>query len=257
MTEDHRSDERPSVLIVGGFATVPPNYWPLRRRLLARGAARVDIAPIWLHDWALAGVFGLGRVLRRTGRAIDETFVRGGRRPIIVIGHSGGGVATRLAMSPVPYRGHHAGAADAVGCLVTLGTPHDLHKLRTRYRHKGHDALEFLERESEGAFHHPRTRYLTVAGVLTPQPSSFGALRWATEQAFSVIIGEQLWDPGDGIVPASAAHLEGAENMTLRGVSHGTLGSSWYGSAQVLDEWWPSALRLWNEAVVARFDTKP
>jgi hypothetical protein len=256
VTEVERSDEGPSVLIVGGFATVPPNYWPLRRRLLDRGAARVDIAPIWLHDWALAGVIGLGRILRTTGRAISRTHDRGGRRPIMVIGHSGGGVASRLAMSTVPYRGHHAGAADAVGCLVTLGTPHDLHKLRTRYRHKGHEALEFLERESPGAFHSPRTRYLTIGGILEPK-TTVGLVRWATEQAFSVIIGEQLWDPGDGIVPASAAHLKGAERINVRGASHGTLGRRWYGSAEVIDEWWPTAFGLWKEAALARFDTKP
>ena len=249
-------DERPSVLIVGGFATVPPNYWPLRRRLLARGAGRVDIAQIWLHDWALAGINGLGSILDRTGRAINATHERGGGQPIIVIGHSGGGVAARLAMSPVAYRGHHAGVAVAVGCLVTLGTPHDLHKLRTRVRHKGHDALEFLEREEPGAFYAPRTGYLTVAGLTTPQ-SMFGLARWATTQAFSVIIGQQMWDPGDGIVPASAAHLVGAHNVTLNGVTHGTLGSSWYGSAAIMDAWWPKAIELWKEALVARLEPKP
>ncbi len=248
--------DRPSVLIVGGFATVPPNYWPLRRRLLSRGAGSVDIAQIWLHDWALAGVSGLGRILELTGRAIARAHESGGGQPIIVIGHSGGGVAARLAMSSVAYRGHNANVADAVGCLVTLGTPHDLHKLRTRVRHKGHDALQFLERESPGAFHAPRTGYLTVAGVVTPQ-TMLGAVRWATTQAFSVIIGQQMWDPGDGIVPASAAHLEGAERITLHGVSHGTLGSSWYGSAKVMDAWWPRTIELWKEAVLARIESKP
>jgi len=244
------------VLIVGGFATIPPNYWPLRRRLLARAAARVDIAPIWLHDWAMAGISGLGRVMDKTGRAISAAHERAGGEPIIVIGHSGGGVAARLAMATVPYRGHYAGVADAVGCLVTLGTPHDLHKLRTRVRHKGHDALEFLERESGGPFHAPRTAYLSVAGVLTPQ-TTIGALRWATGQAYSVIIGQQLWDPGDGIVPASVAHLKNAENITLNNVSHGTLGSNWYGSARVMDTWWPRAIELWKEARVARIEAKP
>jgi hypothetical protein len=159
-------------------------------------------------------------------------------------------------MSEVPYRGHHSGAADVVGCLVTLGTPHDLHKLRTRVRHKGHDALEFLERGSPGAFYAPRTAYLTVAGLATP-PQMVGAARWATTQAFSVIIGQQLWDPGDGIVPASAAHLAGATNITLKGASHGTLGNTWYGSAEVLDAWWPKAVDLWEKALLARIEAKP
>ena len=48
-------DERPTVLIVGGFATAPPNYWPMRRRLLRLGAGQVRIAPIWPPDWCLPG----------------------------------------------------------------------------------------------------------------------------------------------------------------------------------------------------------
>ena len=72
-----------------------------------------------------------------------------------------------------------------------------------------------------------------------------------------MIIGEQMRDPGDGIVPASSAHLRGAQRVNLRGVSHGTLGSRWYGSAEVIDEWWPLALRGWNEALLAQIDTKP
>ena len=39
----------------------------------------------------------------RAGRS--QGLSRGGRRPIIVIGHSAGGIAARLAMSEVPYRG--------------------------------------------------------------------------------------------------------------------------------------------------------
>ena len=260
MTVDDKAVGRPSVLVVGGFATVPPNYWPMRRRLLARGAARVDIAPIWLHDWALAGVLGLGRVRRRTERAISDTFERAGRQPIIVIGHSGGGVAARLAMSTIQYRGQpHVGRA-AVAIRLVVSSPWERRMICTGSAPG--IATRVTKRSSSliasppGASYSQRTRYLTVAGILTPQPS-YRALRWATEQAFSVIIGEQLWDPGDGIVPASAAHLQRAENMTLREVSHGTLASRWYGSAEVVDEWWRPALRLWKEAVVARLDTRP
>src|SRR5918996_1536316 len=120
------SDEAPSVLIVGGFMTAPPNYWPMRRRLLRRGAARVDICPLWPPDWALAGLLGMGLLMRRAGRAVARTWKAGGRRPIILVGHSGGGIAARLAMSPVPFHGRRAAVAEAVGCLVTLGTPHML-----------------------------------------------------------------------------------------------------------------------------------
>ena len=80
-------EPRPSVLIVGGYATVPPNYWPLRERLRRREVERVDIAPLWTPDWLLAAMVGFGPILRRTGRAIRRTYLAGGGRPIIVVGH--------------------------------------------------------------------------------------------------------------------------------------------------------------------------
>src|SRR6187402_3635780 len=80
----------PRVLIVGGFLTMPLNYWPLRRRLLAQGAAAVDIAPVWPVDWALAAVLGMAPLMRRTRLAIMRSYQAADRRPIIVVGHSGG-----------------------------------------------------------------------------------------------------------------------------------------------------------------------
>ena len=66
------SAAHPHVLIIGGFLTEPLNYRPLRRRLLARGAARVTIAPVHLPDWAVMGFVGMGPLLLRGGRAIRE-----------------------------------------------------------------------------------------------------------------------------------------------------------------------------------------
>jgi pimeloyl-ACP methyl ester carboxylesterase len=93
----------PSVLIIGGFPTNPLNYIALRRRLLRRGAARVDIAPLWTPDWLLAGIVGFEPVTRRATRAIRATYRAAGAKPIIVIAHSGGGVVARLAMSERPW----------------------------------------------------------------------------------------------------------------------------------------------------------
>ena len=44
----------PTVLLIGGFLTSPPFYWPLRDRLLARGAAAVVTANMWTPDWLVA-----------------------------------------------------------------------------------------------------------------------------------------------------------------------------------------------------------
>jgi hypothetical protein len=242
----------PSVLIVGGFMTVPPNYWPMRRRLLSRGAARVDIAPLWPPDWAIAGILGFGPILRRTGKAIAAAYRAGGRRPIIVVAHSGGGIAARLAMSPEPFNGRVAAVGEAVGCLVTLGTPHGLAQLPNRYRHAGHDAAAFLDRATPGAWSAPRTSYLSVGssyeGARFP-----GLLGRAVGEVFSMIVGHDTTSPGgDGIVPAAAVHLPGAEQLTFEDARHGHIGADWYGADAMVDRWWPTALALWQQALSVR-----
>lgn len=242
---------KPSVLIVGGFATVPPNYWPFRRRLAERDVTRVDIAPLWPPDWTIAGMLGFGLIMRQTGRAIARTYRLGGRRPIIVVAHSGGGIAARLAMSPVPFHGRVAGIAEAVGCLVTLGTPHRLDELANRYHHAGHDATEFMNRETPGAFFSPRTQYLSV-GSAFPQAAFDGVVGRLAEEVFSMIVGTDTQALGDGIVPAAAVHLPGAEQITFDDVRHGMIGAPWYGDEQIIDRWWPTCLRLWHEALEAR-----
>jgi hypothetical protein len=246
------TDLRPNVLIVGGFMTIPPNYWPLRRRLLKRGAGRVDIAQLWPPDWTIAGVLGFGPLMRRTGKAIAATYRAGGRRPIIVIGHSGGGIAARLAMSSEPFHGRHAAVAEAVGCLVTLGTPHGLAQLPNRYRHAGHEAAAFLDRTTPGAYFAPRTSYLTVGSSYREAAYPGLAGRLAGE-VFSMVVGSDTADPaGDGIVPSAASHLPGAEQLTYDDVRHGHLGSDWYGAEKMVDRWWTPAVQLWRAALEAR-----
>ena len=118
-----RTPERPHVLILGGLMTEPFMYRRLRRRLLARGANDVDIAPLHLVDW-VAGVAGLGPLLLRSGVAVRRAHrARAGGRPLLVVAHSGGGILARLAMAPEPFDGRHAGVADAVGCLGSRWAP--------------------------------------------------------------------------------------------------------------------------------------
>ena len=223
----------------------------MRRRLRRRNVVHVEIAPIWPPDWLLAGIIGFGPLLRRTGRAIAQTYTAGGRRPIIVIGHSGGGIAARLAMSNVPFNGRLAGVAEAVGCLVTLGTPHRLAQLPNRYQHAGHQATAFLDRESPGAYFAPRTAYLSV-GSSYPVAAFPGLLGRLSNDVFSIAVGGDTQALGDGIVPASAVHLDGAEQLTFDDVLHGHSGAPWYGDDEIIDRWWPVAERLWRGALEAR-----
>jgi hypothetical protein len=235
--------------------TFPGNYWPLRRSLLRRGAGQLLIAPLWPIDWALGAVVGLGPIMRRTRKAILRAHRAAGNEPIIVVAHSGGGIAARLAMSPTLFYGRRGDAAEAIGCLVTLGTPHALAGLPNRYRHAGHEASAFLERESPGAFFAPRTAYLTV-GSNYPMAGFPGVLGRAVREVFSVIVGDDGGGAGDGIVPLAAVHLADAEQMTLEDARHGHIGANWYGADGIVDRWWPKAVRLWRGALQARSEAR-
>jgi pimeloyl-ACP methyl ester carboxylesterase len=240
----------PGVLIIGGFATAPVNYLPFARRLRGLGVARVDIAQLWPPDGLIGGILGFGPLTGRTRRAIERVHAAAGGQPIIVVGHSAGGILARLAMAPVPYRGYRGGAAGKVGALVTMGTPHGLAQLPNRYHHAGHDAAEFLDRVSPGAFFAPRTGYLTVGASFVAAPFR-GPLGWLATEVFGLMLGDEIHSPGDGIVPASSVHLEGARQMTFDDVRHGVFGAPWYGDDEVIDRWWPTAMELWQAAIHA------
>jgi pimeloyl-ACP methyl ester carboxylesterase len=242
----------PWVLIVGGLLAPPVAYRRMRQRLLDRGAAGVDIAPVHALDWGRAAVRGFGALQGKVALAIERAYRRAAGRPILVVGHSGGGLLARLAMCEAPYRGRVGGVADRVGCLVTLGSPHDLHLAPLRGTHEGVRLAAFLARHAPGAHHAPGTGYLTVASDAV-RPGT-GSSRWRgpvarTQHAFfRRVTGPTLASGSDGIVSLSLAHLPGARHLTLHEALHGVVGSPWYGDEEVIDRWWPVALDAWRDA---------
>jgi hypothetical protein len=245
---------KPHVLIVGGYLTEPFNYAPLRRRLLARGAASVTICPVHLPDWVGAAFVGFGPLLLRTGLAIRRARRCAGGPPVIVVAHSAGGILTRLAMSPVAFRGRYVGAADDVGALVTLGTPHRLTELPSRIARAGFEAVGFVERHTPGAWFSPRTGYLSVGSDFVG-PVAVTHVHWwdrARGWAFRSIVGVTPPEGGDGIVPVTSVHLDGARQLTFHDVRHGHIGGPWYADDAVVDRWWPRAVAIWRAAIQAR-----
>lgn len=247
-----------AILIVGGFLTGPFNYWPLRRRLRAHGHRHVAIAPIWPWDWLLAAFVGLGPLLGRTGESIAREYRRAGHRPIIVVGHSGGGILARLAMAPEPFGARVAGVDRAVGALVTLGTPHGLSRMRRRVGHAGHRATRFLDRVSPGAAFAPTTGYVTVGSrAIVPRRALPGSvagrpIRFALGLIMGEVAEQPLDAPGDGLVPLDASHLAGARQLTFNDVLHGCIGGPWYGDEEMVARWLPHAREVWERAMRAR-----
>lgn len=250
----------PTVLIIGGFLTAPFNYARVRRRILDRGAGTVAIAPIWPVDWTAAALIGFGPLLSKTRRAVLAAYRAGGERPILVVAHSGGGLLARLATTPVPLDGRRGGAAEAIGAIVTLGTPHRLRAGGVWPRHSGHQLMRFLERQVPGAADARSTGYLVLGSSAVPPLAARGRQPWwqrvagrAIAEASAALVGPWARDhPGDGIVPAAAVHLPGAREILFDDVLHGYIGSPWYGDAAIIDRWWPEALDVWRGALAAR-----
>ncbi len=264
---DAPDDVDPIVLVLGGFVTSPPLYLPTRRRLLERGAAGVVVAPVWLPDWLLVTARGMGPILTRSGRALlragalSRASPRSAGAPVLVVGHSAGGITARLLTSPQSFAGRRLGAAPGVGAIVTLGTPHFASPAGRAGRRLGETALDFANRVVPGPFFAPTTGYLTVAsgarrGRVDGDPNervAFGLYRSILADVSPAADGAIH---GDGLVPLEAAELPGVESIVVDGVAHGpTRRGPWYGSDEALDAWWPRAVAIWHAALRARVES--
>ena len=249
------TERGPAVLIIGGLLTSWLWYWPLGGRFRDRGASRVTVAPLWLWHWLVAGFVGPARSTSVVAAAIDRLAAEDGR-PIIVVGHSGGGILARLALAKRPFDGARPARRDAVGAVVTLGTPH----LATRFggtigRH-GLRALRFLQAPDQAPGPSDPWATLSVGGRLPEQPPS-GSLASRIRRQFSALCYAALLGPegrgvpGDGLVPLQSALLPQGEQRALEGFAHAPLlGSPWYFSEEGIDQWWGRAVELWQGAVI-------
>jgi len=253
------SPPSPTVLVLGGFLTAPAVYRPLVARLRERGVPEVVVANVWTMDWLLVPRRGLGPILTRSGRALLEASARSATvslgAPVLVIGHSAGGLTARLLTSPSPFAGRSLNAHGRIGAIVTLGTPHLVTNEGRMGSRVGSHASTFANREVPGPYHAPAVGYLAVSSRLIAGRRDGSA---AERQAWGVY-QDLLADPeasevaGDGLIPVASALLPGVPGIVLDGAAHGQWpGRDWYGSDRFLDAWWPRALEIWQEALAAR-----
>lgn len=251
----------PVVLVLGGFITSPPLYRPFERRLRERGAADVVVASVWTMDWLLAARRGLGPILTRSGRALLEAGARSDAvalgAPVLVVGHSAGGVSARLLTSPEPYAGRRLNAAGRIGAIVTLGTPHMVAEPAPGRPRMGAENARFANTVVPGPHFAPTTGYLAVGSRYRTGRRDGTPGERRTWRAYSLISG--IDDPvieGDQLIPLPSALLPGAPSLVLDGASHGQgFARAWYGSDPFFDQWWPVALETWRAALRARAGT--
>jgi pimeloyl-ACP methyl ester carboxylesterase len=256
---DHLDTVRPTVLVLGGFLTAPPVYLRFVDRLRARGAAGVVVANVWTPDWLIAATRGPGAIATRSGRALLEagrlTADLSEGAPVLVVGHSAGGLVARILTATEPVAGRRFGAAARIGAIVTLGTPHTVAKGEGIGRRLNSVVTEVAERAVPGAFHSPKIGYVSVASrAIRADPDGTGRERVAFLLYRSVLGREAVPGMvGDGLVPVASAILAGSRRIVVDDATHGPGGvAPWYGAEGPMDVWWPAALTAWREALAYR-----
>jgi hypothetical protein len=250
----------PTVLVLGGFLTSPPLYRPFRARLLRRGAAAVVVANVWTSDWLLAPIRGLGPIV---GRAVRALAVAGDASrhgpslgaPVLIVGHSAGGIVGRILTAETPFAGRRTGLAGQVGAIASLGSPHHVEASRYAGRRVGDVAAQFADRVVPGAAFAPCVGYVTVASRLVVGRRDGNGRERVAYRLYQGLQHEPgaLTIEGDGVVPVRSALLDGARHVILDDVMHGqAAGRPWYGADAGLDHWWPEAVDAWREALTAR-----
>lgn len=222
------------ILILGGFLITGEAYAPMCRWLEANNHGQpVRLVPASRFDWLFTvGAWGWRRLLDRTAALARELAAASPTGRITLIGHSSGGVMLRLFLGSEPFAGRIYGGAALADCLICLGSPHTARRA-TPLR-------QWVDRRYPGAFFADDVAYVSVAGDLRLSEGSPTARRLAPG-SYRAISGMEAV-AGDGLVPVDSACLAGSRTIVLPGVAHGgAFGDRWYGSPEVVPQWWGAA----------------
>ncbi|NJR60585.1 MAG: lipase [Cyanobacteria bacterium CRU_2_1] len=225
----------PTVILPGYLAGASP-YAEMEKGLRELGFPAATV-PLRRRDWLpTLGGRSVVPILQSLDRAVKQVMQETGSDRINLVGHSAGGWIARIYLGEIPYDVHPGDSGKVclwkahpqVATLVTLGTPHVSQERWTKRN------LEFVKTHYPGAFY-SAVRYVCVAGKAIYGDRSWG--NWFTYSSYELTCGQgKCW--GDGITPVEAAHLDGAENLTLDGVLHSPRqGKAWYGSPAIVPVW--------------------
>ncbi|WP_017327556.1 triacylglycerol lipase [Synechococcus sp. PCC 7336] len=226
----------PTVILPGFFASAE-EYLPLQQALAAEGHPTRTV-PLTLRSWLpTLGGRPMTPILEALQATIAATQQEFNAPQVNLIGHSAGGWIARIYLGSEPYCDRLWAGLPNVASLITLGTPHLSQERWTRWN------LDFVNTTYPGAFH-PELKYVCVAGRSTLgrkapwwQPHNWNGAEWLAYSSYQLTAGNgNLW--GDGITPITAAHLDGATNLTIAGAYHSPRGDRfWYGSPEARRQW--------------------
>ena len=250
------SSSSPAVVILPGLGNASGDYDAFASDLTSRGF-HVTVAEVIRPDW-LRNAAGLADAaywrgtlaprptvdwyLDRIHSAIRSAKSDSGADRVALVAHSAGGWMARVYLD--------AYGVQDVRALVSLGSPlNAVPKGVPGVVDQTRGILTWVGENCATAadLGVPVTclagRWLEGRAELALAEGRFasGVSGFVVGQGYKQVCGDAgAW--GDGITPVAAAHLDGAENVTLEGVFHTPLGSDdesrpWYGSPRVLDQW--------------------
>jgi hypothetical protein len=217
----------PNIIIPGYMAGAEP-YRDLEALLNQQGFNTVVVPLKWWEWIPTIGGRSVAPILQQIDNTIKQTLVQFDTKQVNLIGHSAGGWLSRIYLGEKPYGDRVWYGKPLVKKLITLGTPHLSQEKWTRRN------LDFVNDNYPGA-HYAEVEYICVAGKAIYGEKKLAT--WIPYNSYELTCGiGNTW--GDGITPIQAAHLDGAENITIEGVIHSPKPAQlWYGSPEILPIW--------------------
>jgi pimeloyl-ACP methyl ester carboxylesterase len=223
------------IVIFGGFLSFPRLYNPMRAELARLTGLPVSLVPAYSHDWlATVSLAGCKLLLDKLDRAVRRAARHSASGKVTLIAHSQGGVLARLYLAPGMVFDRCYDGQQRASRLVTLGSPHYSQGGVTRGEH----LTRYVQSHCPDACFDPPVRCTSVAGkLIRGSLLTTSHARWAYRRYAELCGDGAVW--GDGIIPLPSALLAGSQQIILEDVAHFTgLSSLWYGSPQVIPQWW-------------------
>ena len=218
------------IVVVGGILSSPLNYRRFAPLLEEVTGRTVHVAPVNVLDWLYALSSGFGQLVFEVATTVDQALLQSGTKRAILVGHSIGGIVSRVYLGgDPPYGGRRYAGHRRVSQLITLGSPHEVVESRLTAR------ISEVNRLFPGALHSERIEYTSVAGGGVSGKDSALARRFYERLAGDGTV------TGDGTIPVRCAALEGSRVVELKDIRHAPISPGpWYGEDRAtLLRWLP------------------
>lgn len=253
--------------------------------LQSRGVKNIFVVPVQRNSWLniIFGIFTMEfwrnecrplNLFRFYCEMVDETVRRAHSetgKPVIMVGHSAGGWLARAVLSngfwlkdidhDISGTASYVRSSDLVLGLVTLGAPHfapheaapDMTRGSLRHVQRSYPGahLSATSFARDGRENDRGIFYITVGGAAVTGDRSAPrgtAAKFAADSYLQVTgnLSNQGEEVGDGVVPLSNTHLDGALQITIPEAWHSIQApkDQWYGGDALIDRWLEPTLRL-------------